>query len=228
MPVSNFENGISTAAQGTALGAYGSPDPTAFHQLFDDFNTYTSGNWTLTNVGTGTPILVAGDGGLLSVPTSGASADSTFLQKTTEGFSFAVGKPMWFKCRFKVSLLTSTLVIGLQVTDTTPLSVTDGIYWLSTTTTGALTLICRKNASTGSTSTSGGTLVADTYTELAWYWDGVDSVQSWQDGVQNATLTGVAASYLPDTTATMSFGVQTDTAAIKTMTLDYVFAVKQR
>jgi hypothetical protein len=204
MPVSNFENGISTAAQGTALGAYGSPDPTAFHQLFDDFNTYTSGNWTLTNVGTGTPILVAGDGGLLSVPTSGASADSTFLQKTTEGFSFAVGKPMWFKCRFKVSLLTSTLVIGLQVTDTTPLSVTDGIYWLSTTTTGALTL------------------------ELAWYWDGVDSVQSWQDGVQNATLTGVAASYLPDTTATMSFGVQTDTAAIKTMTLDYVFAVKQR
>lgn len=224
-----FPNGVGTRRKPDPLANYGAPDPTDYHRFFDDFDTYTSGAWTATVTGTGTTALTAGDGGLLASATSGLANDANYLQKTTEGFSFEAGKPAWFKTRFKVSALTSVIVIGLQVTDTTPEDVTDGIYFLSTTATGAVTIYCRKDATTGSTTGTGMTLVADTFTELAWYWDGKSEVQFFQDGAHKGTLTGVTAStYLPDTTTTVSFGIRTTSAAVKTLTLDYVLAAKAR
>lgn len=224
-----FPNGVGTRRKPDPLYNYSHPDPTDMHRFFDDFDTYTSGQWTATVTGTGTTALTAGDGGLLASATSGASGDANYLQKTTEGFSFEVGKPAWFKTRFKVSALTTVVVIGLQVTDTTPEDVTDGIYFLSTVTTGAVTVYCRKDATTGSSTGTGITLVANTFTELAWYWDGKNEVQYFQDGVQKGTITGVTAStYLPDTTTTVSFGVRTTSAAVQTLTIDYILAAKSR
>lgn len=223
-----FPSGVGTRRAPDPLYMLGRPDPTDYHTFFDDFDTYTAGNWTITVTGTATTALTAGDGGWLSTATSGASSDANYFQKTTEGFSFEAGKPAWFKARVKVSALTTVVVLGLQVTDTTPEDVTDGIYFLSTVTTGALTCYCRKNATTGSTSVSAGTLVADTWTELAWFWDGKDSVEVFQDGAKKGTMTGIAASYLPDTTTTPSFGIRTTTAAAKTLTVDYIAAIKAR
>jgi len=228
MSVTRLPAGLSTRKSTNALGSYTAPDPSDEHRFFDDFNSFSSTIWTNTVVGTSTPAIVTGDGGILSVATSGASSDSSFLQKTGEGFSFEAGKPAWFKCRLQVSALTSVIVFGLQVTDTTPEDVTDGIYFLSTVTTGAVTIICRKNATTGSTSAAAGTLVAGTYTEFAWYWDGKDTVSFWQDDIQKGSLTGIAANYLPDTTTTISFGLRTTTAAVKTLLVDYIFASKSR
>lgn len=228
MSMTRYPNGISTAKSTMPMGAYTHPDPTDQHAWDNDFNTYVAGDWTITVVGTSTPALTAGDGGLLAIATSATSGDSAFLQKTIASFSFETTKPAWFAARFKVSTLATTVVMGLQVIDTTPLDVTDGIYFLSTTATGAVTGICRKNATTGSTSAAVGTLVADTYTELAWYWDGKDTVSFYQDKVFKSSVTGVAASYLPDTTCTVSFGIQTDSANARTMTVDYITVAKSR
>lgn len=224
-----FPKGVGTRRLPDPLAMFGHPDPTDYNRFFDDFHTYTSGQWTATVTGTGTTALTAGDGGLLASVTSGANNDANYLQKTTECFSFEANRPAWFKVRFKVSALTSVVVIGLQVTDTTPEDVTDGIYFLSTTGTGAVTILCRKDATTGSTSGTGITLVADTYTDLAWYWDGKSEVKYYQDGVQRGTLTGVTTStFLPDTTTTPSFGIRTTSAAAKTLTIDYIMAAKAR
>jgi hypothetical protein len=228
MSMTRFPNGLSTARSIAPMGAYTHPDETDQHAYNNDFNSYSSTDWTITVVGSSTPALVAGDGGLLGITTSASSADSAFLQKTIAAFTFETGKPMWFAARFKVSTLATTAVIGLQVIDTTPLDVTDGIYFLTTTATGAVTGICRKNATTGSIAKACGTLVADTYTELAWYWDGKDTVNFYQDKVQQGSVTGVAANYLPDTTCTVSMGVQTDSANARTMTIDYIMVAKSR
>lgn len=227
-PVSRLTNGLSTRKPTDPFGSYTHPDQTDEHRFIDDFNAYTAANWTITVVGTSTPALVAGDGGILGITTSTANNDSTFLQKLPESYSFEAGKPAWFGCRFKVSALTSVIVFGLQVTDTTPEDVTDGIYFLSNTGSGQLFGICRKNATTGSASTSCGALVADTYTELAWYWDGKDTVTFYQDRIAKGSISGVAANYLPDTTTAISFGLRTTTAAAKTMSVDYFFASKSR
>lgn len=228
MSMSRLPFGLSTRKKNTLWGEYTHPDETDQHLYFTDFNAYSATDYTITVVGSSTPALVAGDGGLLGITTSASSGDSAFLQKTIASFTFETGKPMWFGCRFKVSTLATTVVFGLQVIDTTPLDVTDGIYFLSTTATGAITGIVRKNATTGSTSAAVGSLVADTFTELGWYWDGKDTVAFFQEGVQKSSVTGVAANYLPDTTCTMSFGVQTDSANARTMTIDYFAASKSR
>lgn len=228
MSMTRFPNGLSTAKKPAPFGDFTHPDPSDVHDYFNDFNSYTSGEWTNTVVGTSTPALVAGDGGILAIATSGASADSSFLQKTIAAWSFETGKPMWFAARFKVSTLATTAVIGLQVIDTTPLDVTDGIYFLTTTATGAITAYVRKDATTGSATASCGTLVADTYTELAWYWDGKDTVNFYKDKVQQSSITGVAATYLPDANCTVSFGVQTDSANARTMSVDYIMVSKSR
>lgn len=228
MSMSRLPNGLSTRKSTDPFGFYTHPDETDQHLYFTDFNAYAATDYTITVVGTSTPALVAGDGGILGITTSATSGDSAFLQKTIAAYTFETGKPMWFGCRFKVSTLATTMVFGLQVVDTTPLDVTDGIYFLSTTATGAVTGIVRKNATTGSSSVAVGTLVADTYTELAWNWDGKDTVQFYQDRVLKGSITGVAANYLPDTTCTMSFGMQTDSANARTMSIDYFFASKSR
>lgn len=226
--VTRYNKGLATRLKTDPFGSYTHPDETDQHLFFDDFNAYTAGNWTITVVGSSTPALVAGDGGLLGITTSATSADSAFLQRTMSSFTFETGKPAWFGCRFKVETLTTTAVIGLQVIDTTPLDVTDGIYFLTTTATGAITGIVRKNATTGSSSVTMGNLVADTFVELAWYWDGNDTVTFYQDRVAKGAVTGVAASYLPDTITTVSFGMRTDSANARTMTVDYFMASKSR
>lgn len=228
MSMTRFPNGVSTAKSTQPFGAYMHPDETDQHLFLDDFNAYTSTSWTITVVGSSTPALISGDGGLLGITTSASSSDSAFLQRTIPSYTFETGKPCWFAIRFKVSTLATTAVAGLQVIDTTPLDVTDGIYFLSTTATGAVTGIVRKNATTGSASASVGTLVADTFTELAWYWDGKDTVAFYQDKVQTGSITGVAASYLPDTICTQSMGIQTDSANARTMTVDYIVVAKSR
>ncbi|KKW92680.1 hypothetical protein [Sphingobium chungbukense] len=228
MAVTRLSTGLSTRKTTDPLGQYFRPDPTDAHQFMDDFDFFGATNWTTTLIGTGTVALTAGDGGILLFTTTGASGDAVSTQKTTEGFSFETGKPAWFKVRFKVSALTTVVTVGLQVTDTTPEDATDGIFFQTTTATGAITGYVRKNATTGSTSAAVGTIVADTYTELGWYWDGKDTVTFYQDGVAKASVTGVAASYLPDTTTTPSFSVRTTTAAAKTASVDYIFASKSR
>lgn len=226
--VTRFTSGLSTRKPTHPFGSYTHPDQTDEHRFMDDFNFFTAGNWTTTVVGTSTPALIAGDGGILAIATSAANNDSAFLQRLPESYSFEAGKPAWFGARFKVSALTSVIVMGLQVTDTTPEDVTDGIYWVSAASTGALTAYVRRNASTGSASTTAGALVADTYTELAWYWDGRDTVTFYQDGAARGSISGVAASFLPDTTTAVSFGLRTTSAAAKTLSVDYVFASKSR
>lgn len=224
-----FPKGVGTRKRPDPFYMYPAPDPSDLHLYHNDFDVFTTAQFTSTVTGTGAAALAAGDGGLLAVATSGASSDATYVQKTTEGFSFELNKPMWFKARIKVDALTCVINLGIQVTTTTPATATDGIYFLSTTGTGAVTTYCRKDTTTGSTSGTGIVLVAGTFTDLAWYWDGKSEVQYFQDGKQVGTLTGVTTStYLPDTTGTVSFGIITNSAAIRTLTIDYIIAAKSR
>ena len=54
-----------------------------------------------------------------------------FFQLVKEGFKFESGKQIGFHVRFKTNDATQTdIVAGLQLTDTSPLDVTDGIFFL--------------------------------------------------------------------------------------------------
>jgi hypothetical protein len=229
----HYPGGVSTARTTAPLGAFGMPDPTAWHVYFNDFDRFVVGDWTITTTeagaGSATEALTDEDGGVLLVTNDAADDDADFFQKVGESFLMAAGKKAFFKARFKVSDATqSDVVIGLQVTDTTPLDVTDGIYFLKADGAATIDVICRKNATTGSTSASAiATLVSATYIELAWAYDGRGNLKYYVDGVHKGTL-DASSTYLPDTELTVSFGIQNGEAVAKTMSVDFLFAAKER
>jgi hypothetical protein len=225
-----FPYGLTNVSEVDLFADMVQPDPTLFHTYFNDFDTYVAGDWTVTETdAAATQALTAGDGGLLLITNTAADNDLVALQKNPAAFTFTAGKKTFFRCRFKVSDATqSDLVFGLQVVDATPLDVTDGIYFLKADGAATVDFICRKNASTGSITTSAvATMVDDTFIELGFYYDGRSKVVYEVNGSVLGSLDASSA-YLPDTTCTVSFALQNGEAVAKTMTVDYVYVAKER
>ena len=225
-----FPYGLTNVSEVDLFSDMVQPDPTLFHQYFNDFDTYVAGDWTVTETDSGaTQALTAGDGGLLLITNTAADNDLVALQKNPAAFTFTAGKKTFFRCRFKVSDATqSDVVFGLQVVDSTPLDVTDGIYFLKADGAATVDFICRKNASTGSTSaTAVATMANDTFIELGFYYDGQSKVAYEVNGSVLGSL-DASSTYLPDTTCTVSFALQNGEAVAKLMTVDYVYVAKER
>jgi len=228
--VTRFPNGVTNVNDVNLFADMAQLDPTLFHTYWNDLDTYTAGDWVVTETdAAATQALAAGDGGLLLVTNTAGATDLVALQKTPAAFTFTAGKETFFSCRFKVSDATkSALVFGLQVIDTTPLDVTDGIYFLKSAASTSVAVICRKNATTGSTTATGiATMADDTYITLGFAYDGDSKVAYAVNGVLQGSLDATSA-YLPDTTCTVSFALQNGEAVAKTMTVDYIFVAKER
>lgn len=225
-----FPNGVTTAAKSAPLGMFGLPDPTEWHVFFDDFDRYVAADWTITTTeagaGSATEALTDADGGVLLITNDDADNDADFFQKVGESFKFESGKKLFFKARFKVSDATeSDVVIGLQITDTTPLDVTDGVFFQKDDGDTNLDFHVEKN-NTATDATAIATLADDTYVSVAFYYDGKSSVSYFVDDVHLGTA---ATTNLPDDEElTVSFGIQNGAAAAKTMSVDYIFAAKER
>ena len=233
MSTSRFPNGLTNVSQSSTMGMFGAPDPSKFHVFWDDFDRFVAADWTITTTeagtGSATEALGDADGGVLVVTNDAADNDADFFQKVGESFLMEAGKAAWFKARFKVSDATqSDFVMGLQITDTTPLDATDGIYFQKDDGDANLDFYVRKDATTGSNSaTAIATVVSDTYLSVGWYYDGKGSVKYYVNDAHIGTL-DASATYLPDTELTVSFGIQNGEAVAKIMTVDYILAAKQR
>jgi hypothetical protein len=225
-----FNHGVTNVAKTSNTGLMGQPDPTKFHTYMEDFDRYAAAEWTITTTeagaGSATEALANVDGGVLLVTNDDADDDADFLQKVGESFLFATNKKLFFKARFKVSDATqSDVVIGLQITDTTPLAVSDGVYFLKAD--GAATVDCLvMKDSTATTESSVATLVDDTFIVLGFAYNGSDEVEVFADDVKVATM--VTDNLPDDEELTISFGIQNGEAAAKTMSVDYIMAVKER
>lgn len=225
-----FPSGVSTARATTPMGQFGMPDPTAWHVYFEDFNAYTAGDWVVTETQAGaTQALTAGDGGLLLLTNSAADDDLNALQSAVGSFLMEAGKRAVFKARFKISDATqSDFVMGLQIIDTTPLAVSDGIWFQKDDGDAQLDVYCGKSSGAGTTSaTNIATVADDTYLTVGWYYDGKASLAYYVNDVQRGTL-DASSTYLPDATLALSFAVQNGEGVAKIMTVDFVMAAKER
>jgi hypothetical protein len=228
-----FPFGLSTAKKNTTFGEYGNPSPRVYHEDFDDFNRFAAAEWTITRVGT-TPTEALADEafGILLLSTVASASSSTFLQKVGASFLPVAGKELWFSSRFKVSDASDTaFAFGLQVTDTSPLDVTDGIYFLKAAASTSVSLVCRKNATTGSvTQAAVATIASDTYVELGFHYNGKATVNVFVNNanVADLSLGSTATDFLPDTALRLSFGVQNGASTARTCSIDNVYAAIQR
>lgn len=232
MTTSRFINGVTNNTKENILGQLIDTDPTRLHTYFNDFDTYVAGDWTVTETQAGaTQALTNGDGGILLLTNSAADDDLVALNKVGESFLMESGKKAFFKARFKVSDATqSDFVIGLQITDTTPLDVTDGIFFQKDDGDANLDFHVEKdNSATSATAIA--TVADDTYITVGFYYNGVDEVvYAASTSSTNPTVLGkLATTNLPDDEElTISIALQNGEAVAKTMSIDYVYAAKER
>lgn len=222
----NYPGGVTNVFSYLTLGGYLGPDPSAAHQFFNDFDVWTAGDWTITETDAGaTQAITNEDGGVLLITNTAADDDLVGIQNKGETFKFASGKQLWFKARFKVSDATqSDFVMGLQITDTTPLAVTDGVYFLKSD--GAATCSLKVVKDSTATTTTAATIVTDTYVVLGFVYNGIDRIDIYVN--EDRVASSVTTNLPDDEELTISFALQNGEAVAKTMSVDYIFVAKQR
>jgi len=207
------------------------PSDQTYYGYFNDFMTYNSGDWTITTTeagtGSATEAVTSSAGGALLLTNAAGDNDLDFLQLKGEAFTLAAGKRAFFSSRFKVSDATqSDFVMGLHITDTSPLDVTDGVFFISADGAATIDLAVEKN-NTATTASSIATMVNDTFITLSWFID--PDTSNVHYSVNNAEPLVLVDTNLPnDEDLTISFGIQNGAAAAKTMTVDYINVMVER
>ena len=227
----HFTSGVTNVGADSTLGKFKAPAPHKYHTYFNDFDTYLASDWTITTTedgtGSATEALADGDGGLLLVTNAAGDNDHDFFQLVKEGYKCEAGKQLAFNIRFKTNDATqSDIVAGLQLTDTTPLDVTDGIFFLKADGAATISFIVEKD-STQSTLTLPNSLADDTFMTLGFVYDPKD--QKFHVFQNNVLAGTVVSTNAPDNEElALSFGIQNGAAAAKTLTVDYIGASKER
>jgi hypothetical protein len=133
---------------------------------------------------------------------------------------------LWFEARFKVSDATqSDVVMGLQITDATPLDVTDGVFFIKADGAATVDLLVEKN-NTATTTSSVATMADDTFITLGFFYDGVSTIYYFVNGALGGS--SVTTNLPDDEDMTISFAIQNGEAVAKTMTVDYINVAKER
>ena len=222
------------------------------HEYFGYFNDFLNGqdyiaaDWVITTteagVGSATEALAqAGIGGHLVITNDAADNDLDFLQQSHDGgttaleaYSFVAGKKLSFMARFKVlEVLQCDFVLGLQITDTTPLAVSDGVFFRCDDGDALLDAVICKDA-TETVLAGVHTMVADTFVEVELYYDGRVTNAGAATGGFEVIVNGVNVGTLVLTNAPddeelcISFGIMNGEAVANIMTLDYISVVQQR
>ena len=234
----HFPNGISNRTKGHPLFNYPYLDPSKYYTYFDDFFEYHSGIYTITTTeagsGNASEAITSGAGGQLLITNDDADNDLDFFQLKGEAFRFDSTKRMFFSSRFKVNDATqSDLVMGLQITDTTSLDVTDGIFFIKGDADTQPDFIIEKDNSSTLSVLEMNAMEDDTFVTLSFEYDPLDVATGgpvfrvYQDDVQVGEITGTTNAP-DDEDLTISFGIQNGEAAAKTMTIDFILAAVER
>ena len=232
----HFSSGVSNRTTGHPLFEFPYLDPFKYYIYSNDFFTYHADEFTITTTedgsGSASEALTSLAGGALLVTNAAGDNDADFFQLKGESFKYDSTKNMFFKARFKVNDATeSDIVMGLQITDTAPLAVSDGIFFQKDDGDANIDFHIEKD-STQTDNTAIATLSDDTFVDVAFHYDpkgnnGSGSFRIFVDDAivaEQTTLTNV-----PDNEElTVSFGIQNGAAAAKTMTLDFIMAAVER
>lgn len=211
--------------------------------FFDDFFEYTATDWTITTEEDGTgdasEAITDGVGGLLLITNDNLEDDNDIHECKAEAFKLAAGKPLWFKARVAIDDTgLAEWFIGLTINtgDTIvagDMVVTDGVYFVGGPTDVAADYLearCEKGSAEDCTAHVA--IVNATYYELAFFFDGVNTVYFYVDGafIGKTVESDFASSVnIPDTEElAVAFGVCNSSGVIRTMTIDYIFVAQQR
>jgi hypothetical protein len=214
---------FNTGAAPRAADTLGGTDPTLNRVLyFSHFPTYTAAEWVVTAPNSGTAAMTDRHGGWLLLTTGAADTNNVALQTTGEIIRFAPGRKTWFEIRLEAADATGPgITAGLQIRDTSPLDVTDGVFFIKAKGSTSVSFLVEK-ASTATTIADVATMANDVPIILGFYYDGANVMEY---RVNRQKVGTAAVTNLPDTEELcVSFGIENGSAAAKTLRVDYVRA----
>jgi|TARA_R110002074_G_scaffold25000_5_gene74472 hypothetical protein len=234
----HFPHGVSNQVKGNPLFNYPYMDPFKYYMYHDECFEFHSGIYTITTVelgtGSATEVITSGAGGQLLLTNAAGDDDLDFLQLKGESFLWDSTKRMFFTSRFKTNDATqSEIVMGLQITDTTPLDVTDGIYFFKSDGDTQPDFVVEKDNDFGISILEMNAMADDTFVTLSFEYDPLDVAtggpvfRAYQDGVKVGQIASTTNAP-DDEELTISFGIQNGEAVAKTMTIDFLMAAVER
>lgn len=225
-----FPSGVTNVTPRDPLSMLPEHDPSRLIRYWNDFHTYASAEWTVTETQSGATQAVdtGANGGVLLLTNATGTTDVNQIQLINETFKLISGKQTWIKARFA---LTATLanfgaLIGLAITDTTAVAgVSDGIFFRKPTGSSTLSAVVCKNSTESTVSL--GTMVSGTYVTAALYYNGKDAIECWLNGAKIGTL---ATTNLPDDEelAVSIASVNATSGAANVLAVDYLYVASER
>lgn len=238
-------NGQTNAAPWQTMGASGVDDPTWGAQFSDDFLPYIAANYTVTAVGTGTVAATPADGGAVLLTTTAGVADAEYLQLPAAGFKNTPGKAMFFKFKGTLSdVINCAFHSGLIITSATPQSATDGIFIFKPS--GAATLQLVSKIGGVATTVNFPALeipVAGVAFEVGFMVDYLGNIAGFFNpttgsnpisaasaatGQARGPVAKIAAPSITTQLLNPSFGLLNASAAARTLTADFIVAIRER
>ena len=240
--VTRMPNGVTNAGTSQTLSAAGFLDPSWAVCDFDDFLAYDSALYTTSVVGTGALTAVAAAGGAAVSTTSSGLADAVYNQRVTAAFQLTAGKDAFFKFSGQLSdVVNSVFYAGLIATSATPLAASDGLYLTKASGAATLSLVHKVGGTTTTVALPATlTLANATPFELGLHVDSTGTIDVFFNpttganainGLAGATrgpvakLTGVT---LTTALLTPSWGILNTTAAVRSVTADYILSAVNR
>ena len=230
-------SGLSTAYPNETLYSFPFLDP--FHTgstqalgsstYVNDFNTLIGTDYTVT--GTSSAFAVAAGQGGWATLTPGGTTTASSAYKNGTFFAFTAGQRAWFTTRIKASAIASTISLyaGMQKGSAT----TDGLWFAKAASTATISLVSTVNSTATTLVANVATMVADTFVELGWYYDGTDlivysgSATSTTGPVARVTAPTIGSTGTTLTNALMGTVFQITPVATDTLTTDFVLAAQE-
>lgn len=225
--VSRYPNGLTNKFENDIFANLKIPDVSCYHALYEDFDVYTAAQWSVGGVNPVAPALAAGDGGILSMATTGASGDSNYIQQAANAWTIAAGKKFFFRARAQVDDATLALVaLGLQipVAGNNFLTPADGIFIRKPAADTNVYLVSRVG-SVETLSAALGTITAGTQFEVSFAYDGQGNIAAALNGQVRASITPASITAVG---LRVTAGVQANSAVARTMLFDQLVAYKER
>lgn len=231
-----YPNGVTNVSGIDPLRDYLTTDPTRLITYFNDFHTYTAGDWTVTETDAASTQAVntgARGGVLLLTHDTTTSTAVNQLQCTNETFKIQTGKKLWLKARFALTAGTMNnygALVGLAILDTSAVAgVSDGFYFRKSTGSSALEMVIEKDSTESSVTmiAAPGTVTA-TFYECAAYYNGKDSVEVYLNGAKVGTHTTLT-NLCDDEELTVTLAAVNATAgAANVLSVDYILVSQER
>jgi hypothetical protein len=225
--VTRWSGGVTNVSDTNIFNSLKEPDPTLYHSLNQDFDTFTVAQFSVGGVGTPTRAQVAGLGGVVALGTSAADNDNSWLQTINPTFQIVAGKKIFFRARFNVSDATqSDIALGLEIAVAANnfLTPVNGIFLRKDDDSTSIALVSRA-ASVETISSTMGTIVTATNHVVSFFYDGVSTLFAQLDSNGPVSISPVA---LPSVLMGLTAALQNGDAVVRALNVDQLIVIQER